>query len=592
MKRFTLSISIAILMAGFAASAFGQTLSGTELTELANESIPKGSKIIHQTVQGKFAETASVDKSNRVVMVYTTHPESSIDIYEVTVLVPEGFEAWDNYQLPEPEFTWSIMEPEAVFFANADTDPDNELFILERCMTGIGPTGAQYFYRTRVYDWTNGNFRHLEALSDKIGNANTAAKVKAKLPALIKTLDNKSAENNLITPDSIGKVKIGMTVAQVRTAVRPMTLGRTTDGEGAALIDVRTGDDILMTIYAGEEDPDAAIDDKAIVEFIETRNTNFLTAEGIRPRMKLRELEKKYGEIKEIITSEIEAREYADFMNQPKGIQFRVENRNAMAGVYKDGQMMTSKYDPAAYVSSIQAVGARGPVRRIEIPQGSESGVSEGFLKAKGDRADYVVSAQAGQRMKVSIIDVTTPDEEGPIMVGYVTSPNGDEEGNPGGLFFDEVLKETGDYAIRIKQNEAKSGAANIGFKVKVILEGGADGFKTLDVKDFNKKIAEAAAANQAWVKAPFQVIANIIEPFSEMSSRKVEMVSEYADVTDSLTVTVTDDGYADDSVRGEKFIYQLKLEDSGIWKVVSAKKAQVCWKNRGHQDYSAAPCL
>lgn len=222
----------------------------------------------------------------------------------------------------------------------------------------------------------------------------------------------------------------------------------------------------------------------------------------------------------------------------------------------------------------------------------SDEEVFTGYLKNKGDRAMFVVKAEAGYRMKASIIDVETPDEEGPVMIGYVTSPNGDEEGNPGGLFFDEVLKETGDYKIAIKQNEAKSGATNIKFKVKVTVKKETAAFQVLDVKALNQKIAKAAAANEAWVKAPFLVVAHIIEPFSEMGSRTVEMVSPFADVTESLTVTVIDDGYADDSVRGEKFIYELKLDESGVWKVISAKKAQVCQQNRGHQDYSTAPCL
>ena len=44
------------------------------------------------------------------------------------------------------------------------------------------------------------------------------------------------AQSNLITSTSAGKVKLGMTVVEVRKAVAPMKLSRTSDGEGIALI--------------------------------------------------------------------------------------------------------------------------------------------------------------------------------------------------------------------------------------------------------------------------------------------------------------------------------------------------------------------
>ncbi len=228
----------------------------------------------------------------------------------------------------------------------------------------------------------------------------------------------------------------------------------------------------------------------------------------------------------------------------------------------------------------------------IEILLNTWVGISKGSIKEKGDKVKYIVKAKAGYRMRVSIIDVETPDEEGPVMVGYVTSPKGNEEGNPGGLFFDEVLTETGNYKIVIKQNEAKSGATNIKFKVKVTLKKATAQFKTLDVKAYNQKIEKAAVAKEMWVKAPMLVVGRFITPFAEIKSRNIQIEAPFVGGTDSLKVVVIDDGYGDDSVRGEKFLFELKLNKAGVWKVVSAKKAQVCQKNRGHQNYSTVPCL
>ncbi len=85
-----------------------------------------------------------------------------------------------------PEFTWSIEEPKTVFFANADSDRELELFVVGECLTGVGPTGARPFYRTRVYDWNGSSFSHLELVSEEIGTLKAATAIRRQLPAIVK----------------------------------------------------------------------------------------------------------------------------------------------------------------------------------------------------------------------------------------------------------------------------------------------------------------------------------------------------------------------------------------------------------------------
>lgn len=106
-----------------------------------------------------------------------------------------------------------------------------------------------------------------------------------------------------------------------------------------------------------------------------------------------------------------------------------------------------------------------------------------------------------------------------------------------------------------------------------------------------NEKIEKAAAAREEWVKLPMQVIARTTGEFSDMRSRTIEMTAPTADGADSLTVIVISDGYLDDSVRGEKFKYELKANEQGVWKFTSASKAWRCQPGRGHQDYSTTKC-
>jgi hypothetical protein len=297
MRKIISIVLFAALNLIFLTGAFAQE----DLTELGKQFVPEGMQFAHRVVSGKFAETASGDTSGRVVVLY--RKETPGGGYEGLVLVPQGFEAFDRYQLPEPEFVWAMMTPVSVFFDNADVDPENELFIIDESYTGVGPDGAKAFYRTRVYDWNGNGFTHLEELSERIGDPATAGKVRQKLKTLRQTA-----------------------------------------------------------------------------------------------------------------------------------------------------------------------------VRKI-------------------------------------------------------------------------------------------------------------------DVTEYNRRIERATTAGDDWVRRPLLVIGRMIEPFAEMKSRDIRIESPFADATETLTVTVIDDGYADDSVRGKKYTFKLEINEAGVWQFVSAEDSQRCWKGRGHQDYSALPC-
>jgi hypothetical protein len=159
--------------------------------------------------------------------------------------------------------------------------------------------------------------------------------------------------NYLITSDSAGDIRMGMTIAQARKAMSGARFARTSDGEGLALVSVGNGDDTYMTLYAGEEDSDAPIDENAKIEYIEVWHSRFKTADGVHVKMKVSEVEAIYGKVTNIIRSEIESREYADFTRGPKGLTFRLSAVDNEAGVYPKDKSETKKYNTSAYVMSI-----------------------------------------------------------------------------------------------------------------------------------------------------------------------------------------------------------------------------------------------
>ncbi|MBK9164050.1 MAG: hypothetical protein IPM21_09065 [Acidobacteria bacterium] len=418
-----------------------------------------------------------------------------------------------------------------------------------------------------------------------------------------------AAQSALITGNSAGAVKIGMTVAEVRKAVAPMKLERSSDGEGIALIAVKRGDEIVMTLFAGEEDRDAKITETAKVEYIMVWDKNYRTAAGVHPEMRIADAEKIYGKVKQIIRSEIESREYVTFTNHPAGIEMRILGKDDMAGVYAQGTWRTDKYSADAYIFTIdidgsevaqtgkptpefasayteltagctsvggeegghvstmckgpggfqvhyfdaatiyqlnvadatreweepvvsfgldklKAVGrvewrladgvpfavavkdpsngriiVRGlkgferikfessgknavtdaqsgadneyrdailPVKRIDLEGAMMAAVVSGTLESFDDRKRYSFVGAAGDRVTVKIETSEWSGEEGPIMVGTVRRPDGSTDGAPGGMVFDEVLAEGGEYEVIVSQNAAKSRAENIQFKVTV----------------------------------------------------------------------------------------------------------------------------
>lgn len=163
---------------------------------------------------------------------------------------------------------------------------------------------------------------------------------------------------DLITANSAGGIELWMTVADARVAMPNATFGRVSDGEGNALISVVVDGEEQLCLYAGEDDPEAVIDMNALIESIQVTGANFVTAAGVKVGMSAGDVETKYGEIEEVMMSEIESREYATFSNQPPGLLFRVWSESGTAGVYVDGEATTRQLTQGARIYSIDVVGA------------------------------------------------------------------------------------------------------------------------------------------------------------------------------------------------------------------------------------------
>jgi hypothetical protein len=82
---------------------------------------------------------------------------------------------------------------------------------------------------------------------------------------------------------------------------------------------------------------------------------------------------------------------------------------------------------------------------------------------------------------------------------------------------------------------------------------------------------------------------------FLGLDNRRVRMTSvvltQPAEGGDEAEVTATLDGLLDDSIRAERYVLVLERRDD-VWRLRSARWAQQCQANRGHQNFSTELCV
>jgi hypothetical protein len=93
---------------------------------------------------------------------------------------------------------------------------------------------------------------------------------------------------------------------------------------------------------------------------------------------------------------------------------------------------------------------AGGP-RKIKLPAPGKTLRVESKLSGIDHTKSFVFHGSAGIKLKIELSGA------GPLR-GEVISPTGKREGAPGGVIFDEALKETGKY--RLEVTESKMGEA------------------------------------------------------------------------------------------------------------------------------------
>jgi hypothetical protein len=111
---------------------------------------------------------------------------------------------------------------------------------------------------------------------------------------------------------------------------------------------------------------------------------------------------------------------------------------------------------------------------RVYFARGATRATARGYLRGMRDEANFVLRAKAGQHMRVEI-------KGRGATRGVVTFPSGQADGQPGGVIFDGILPDTGDYRIRVTESSmADPWRGNFTVIIDVISEGSSNGNQDL----------------------------------------------------------------------------------------------------------------
>jgi len=113
------------------------------------------------------------------------------------------------------------------------------------------------------------------------------------------------------------------------------------------------------------------------------------------------------------------------------------------------------------------------------------------------------------------------------------------------------------------------------------------DRLEPLSYDALNEEIKIASTIGETWNFDPLEVALHLSGDMNSKVNRDISIVTN----NNQVTVTIVDDGYRDDSIRGKKIVIQLQQDENKVWYVTDAIYGFRCQDGRGHQNYTCEPC-
>ena len=112
---------------------------------------------------------------------------------------------------------------------------------------------------------------------------------------------------------------------------------------------------------------------------------------------------------------------------------------------------------------------------------------------------------------------------------------------------------------------------------------------KTLDTNKLNAEVRKAAGKGETWTKDAVWVALKFAGSGLKGHTKIIE-VRTPPEQRDAATITVSESGYLDDAISGERWKLWLKKGADGTWTIQRALWAQLC-DRPGRRFYSAEKC-
>jgi hypothetical protein len=167
---------------------------------------------------------------------------------------------------------------------------------------------------------------------------------------------------------------------------------------------------------------------------------------------------------------------------------------------------------------------------------------------------------------------------------------------HPGFRYVLSVLSRKGVKTVNGKELPNKAGKAHIepgstpdraDFGVPVDIE--VKSVKAIDPKKVNDEIGQAYRKGEAWPKKAVLVALTFVGAGLKGNAKTIE-VSTPPETRETATITVTESGYLDDSIAGERWKLWMTKKADGPWVIRRVLWAQLC-SRPGHRFYSAERC-
>ena len=140
---------------------------------------------------------------------------------------------------------------------------------------------------------------------------------------------------------------------------------------------------------------------------------------------------------------------------------------------------------------------------------------------------------------------------------------------------------------------EAEPPEAISGPSAQSPVEARIESWETLEVDEFNTTISEAVDSGKTWTEEPIDVVEQFI--WGKIGGARytwLEKQDNRVEWPDSTVITLTREGYADDSVRGDWHRVTLYRLPDGTWRLSEARRAFRCYRSHQRDSYGERLCL